>query len=135
MQRPEDKFIFKFQLHLPCFSGSSRRRPSFTAFASGNAAATSGSSRTRFIPSRWHSTYLPRTPPLRKFILRPQIVLFVRFNSFHKTFCCLLSAVCCLLSAVCCLLSAACCLLCYACLTPRITSGIVAFFPAINMPT
>ncbi len=35
-----------------CFSSSNRRNASFTALASGNAAATSGSSSTKLVPSR-----------------------------------------------------------------------------------
>src|SRR5579859_5505732 len=34
-----------------------------TAASLGKAAATSGSSRTRFVPARYFLTYLPRMPP------------------------------------------------------------------------
>src|SRR5215210_3266433 len=46
-----------------CATSISRRSASLTAFASGNAAATSGSSNTRFVPSRYRSAYFPRTRP------------------------------------------------------------------------
>ena len=39
------------------------RRASFTAASVGKALATSGSSRTRFVPARSRRTYFPRTPP------------------------------------------------------------------------
>jgi len=39
------------------------RRASFTAFAFGKAAAMSGSSSTRFVPSEKRREYFPRTPP------------------------------------------------------------------------
>src|SRR5262245_3532316 len=39
------------------------RSASLTALESGNTAATSGSSRTTFVPSAYRFAYLPRTPP------------------------------------------------------------------------
>src|SRR3989304_4586475 len=40
------------------------RRAALTASGEGNAAATSGSKRTKLLPLRSRATYLPRTPPL-----------------------------------------------------------------------
>src|SRR6266849_10873611 len=45
-----------------CATVNKSRKASFTACASGNAAATSGASRTRFVPERKRAAYFPRTP-------------------------------------------------------------------------
>jgi hypothetical protein len=45
----------------------SARRASFTDFESGNAWASSGSSRTTFTPRRYWSAYFPRTPPEKSY--------------------------------------------------------------------
>jgi hypothetical protein len=45
-------------------NGAMDRSASFTDSSLGNAARTSGASNAKFVPLRYRSRYLPRTPPL-----------------------------------------------------------------------
>ena len=59
------------------------RRASLTDFESGNASANSGSRSTTFVPRRYLSTYLPRTPPEKSYsalistVLRLEVGFFI----------------------------------------------------------
>jgi len=52
------------------------RNALFTALAVGNSAATSGASKTRFVPSANRVAYFPRTPPEKSYSTRiPSLTL------------------------------------------------------------
>src|SRR5438093_1447320 len=72
--------VYYFRISVSCIT---RRRASLTALASEKTFATSGSSKTKLVPLRNLSTYLPRTPVLSSFLKsysgRSSSFLLVRF--------------------------------------------------------